>query len=436
MFEVTPYLRRGLLSVVRLVSAALVSSSGFIASSAFAQSTSNPPPSPTSVSASSTPMTLAQLLLRVEREAPAYQVGLRRIAEVRARRVDAEIAVRNNPIVTVEGGPRVIPNELGPRVSAGITQLFDLGGGSGARTRAVDAAVERESALTEDSLRAVRAAVERSYWRLLWLKERNALAEELEKNASRLLVLAEKRKTAGDATSIEINVARTAVARARSQLRSLAADRAMTMAELIVVLGAAPDEDIDVVGDIRQLPTFDAAGVRAQTPKRADVRAAQYEVAQANAEMDLGDALAIPQLGVGFRYELEEPGVHSFIGTLSLTLPVFDHAQGLSAEAAAKRQRAELEGATLAGAAQAEVVGALKTFSGRVQAARELEAIGASARDENVALTERAFEAGELSLNELLSAQRELASARADYLDSLLEAQLEAARVRETSGLR
>jgi hypothetical protein len=92
------------------------------------------------------------------------------------------------------------------------------------------------------------------------------------------------------------------------------------------------------------------------------------DLAAAEADSDLADALAAPQLGVGARYEFEDDRQHTIVGIFSLTLPFFDHGQGLAAVARAKAARAKTELAAKRSAASVEVETAARVAEKRAEA--------------------------------------------------------------------
>lgn len=74
----------------------------------------------------------------------------------------------------------------------------------------------------------------------------------------------------------------------------------------------------------------------ADVSDRPDMRALQSDIRQAEAEADLGRAGRVPDLALGAGYAREE--FDDIVqGTLTIALPVFDHGQGTTAVAQARR---------------------------------------------------------------------------------------------------
>jgi cobalt-zinc-cadmium efflux system outer membrane protein len=86
------------------------------------------------------------------------------------------------------------------------------------------------------------------------------------------------------------------------------------------------------------------------------------------------------------------------------------------------RLRAELDAARAR--VQLQVRSAFEAYSRRMAAIRVLETDAIPGLDENVTLTTRSFEVGQLGLPELLLIRREILDTRFQYLDALLEAAL------------
>jgi cobalt-zinc-cadmium efflux system outer membrane protein len=70
----------------------------------------------------------------------------------------------------------------------------------------------------------------------------------------------------------------------------------------------------------------------------------------------------------------------------------------------------------------------------REDAVRELEREELPRLDENEALAQRSFEAGEMSLADLLAMRREILQTRDDYLDRLLDSALAAIELEASAG--
>jgi outer membrane protein TolC len=243
-----------------------------------------------------------------------------------------------------------------------------------------------------------------------------------------------KRYEAGDTTVLDLNVARTAAARTRVQLREAEAEQVRALGEIRIFLGMDVATPLAVEGNLAQPGHYDLDQLTAGAVRRPDLEATAAELRQAEAEIQLGRGFAWPDVGLGFRYGRDE-GSTIARGGLTFTLPVFSRGQELRATGASRatRLRRELEAGRLA--VVNEVKTAFETQERRVEAAEELRQNGVQALDENETLALRSFEEGEINLMDLLLIRRDSFETRLLYLAQLLEAKLAAADLEARAGV-
>lgn len=346
-----------------------------------------------------------------------------RIREAEAARVEASIYPRYNPLLEVELGPRLIGSELDSGAFAvGLSQNLDLGGGVGARLRRVQAQVDAAGAEGDAAMQQTLRAVALAFVRAQWAEQRMALAADVRAIATSVQQATKKRIDAGDSTTLELNVARGGLSRAVAEAKGAEATRDAAFGELRALLGLPASTPIVLQGRLESPRLVDIAALRKAAQNRGDIRALAADVAAAQADEDLADALAAPQLSVGARYEFEDNRQHTILGTLSMTLPIFDHEQGLSAQAEAKAKRAIVELA----AKKRQVASELDTAARVAEKRRAASEAFTLEKDEptfadNVKLAMRGYEAGETSLGEVLLVRRELIDTEGARLDRLLE---------------
>jgi cobalt-zinc-cadmium efflux system outer membrane protein len=379
-------------------------------------------------------LTLERALALARERGPRVLSAGARIEEARGRLVGASVLLRENPVL--EGGAGRRYSDEGDTLDAaiGLHQTFELGGQRRARIAGAEAGFEGASAARDDSLRRLLREVAVAFYGTLHAEESLRLAASAEGLAAEVARIAERRHRAEDVPILDVNVSRAALARARSEGRVAEAARAATLGELRVLLGMDASETLHVEGDLRGARRFTLAGLLERARERADLRALEAELAEAEAEVRLARGEAWPDLGLGARYERDERD-DVVLGELSLGLPIFDRAQGSRAEAGARvrRLRVELDAARRAGSV--EVQAAFTVHERRVKAAEELEASALPLLDENESLARRSYEAGEMALAELLLIRRETLETRREYLERLLEAAVAAVEVEASAGL-
>lgn len=379
-------------------------------------------------------LTFDRTIALAREAAPDVLVAQAKVAEAGGMLPGAEVFPRRNPVLEGGAGPIILNDQVQATAIVGVSQAVDLGGGTSARVAGVRATVDRADALASAAAQQAARAAASAFLRMLWADERVRLTGELWSVAQQIAVTAEKRRAAGDATASETAVAHAGAVRVRAAVKAAEAERDTARGELVVLLQLPGDTQLSLKGKLSAFEKVDLEQLLAQASNRPDLRALAAERREAQADLDLADALAFPELTFGVSYELQQWNVHSILGTLAITLPFADHAQGLTASAKAKLQRVDIEQSLRRSQASAEVLAAFEVYQRRAEALAVLEEGGVSGYAENLRLATRGFEAGETTLSEMLLIRRELADAQLEYLDARLAAALAAVELRAAAG--
>jgi cobalt-zinc-cadmium efflux system outer membrane protein len=386
------------------------------------------------VSAGQAPLTLERALAIARDRAPSVLSARARIEEARARLGAASLLLRDNPELEAAAGRRNSPDGDSEKVEVGILQNVELGGRRSARIGVARAEVVGSEAEAEDTLRQAMRSVTSAYFRGYQAQERMALASRAESIAKEILEMARRRHEAGDVALLDVNLAAAAVARARADVHATRSTQSAALGELRTLLAFPPEQEVKLTGELETSHAYDLQDLLAKAIERPDIRALQSELEAANAEFRLGRALSWPELGIGARYEREE-GDDLVLGALRLTLPLFDRGQHVRAEARARAQRLELELEAARRDVRREVQTAWEIYREQKAAVEELEKNGLRVLDENETLSRESYEAGQISLAELLLVRREILETRNDYLSRLLEKAIAAADLEASAGV-
>jgi outer membrane protein, heavy metal efflux system len=379
-------------------------------------------------------LTLDQALALARSRAPAILSARARIDEARGRLTGASTLLRDNPVVESAAGPRFSDRRNLVDADFGVRQVFELGGRRGARIAGAEAGVSEASAGSDDATRRLLRDVSRAFLVALHAGEGLRLAADSEGIATEILRTAERRFQSGEVLVLDVNAARVAVARARSELRAAEAGQEAALGALRILLGMRPADRMNVRGELGDRHRFDLRELVARAPDRADLRALQAGIDEAEAEYRLGMGRAWPDLGVGVRYE-RDGGDDVVLGGVSLTLPVFDRGQGQQAEASARARRLRLELETGRQVVSVEVQTAFDVYQRRIEAVTELERDALPFLDENESLSRRSYESGQIGLVELLLLRREILEVRVLHLDRQLEAALSGVELEASAGV-
>jgi len=377
-------------------------------------------------------LTLEQALSLARERAPAVLFARARIEEARGR-LSAASAIRN-PEVEAAAGGAISGEPRSAKVDAGFLQDVELGGRRSSRIDVARAEMTSSIAEADDVLRRAQREVAAAFFRGLQAQERLALLAGAERIAEETLEAARRRHESGDVALLDVNVARAAAARARSDVHGARSQLAASLAELRVLLGFSSEEPVRLDGKISTPRRFDLEDLLEKAVERPDVRALQSELDAANAGLRLGQALSWPELALGAVYQREE-GQDFLLGAVRLSLPVFDRGEGVRAEARARAGRLTQELDARRRAVRIEVRAAFEIYDQQRAAVEELERDALGVVEENETLSKESYDVGQISLIELLLVRRQMLEIRSDYLSRLLDAAIASADLEASAGV-
>jgi len=380
-------------------------------------------------------LTLEQALALARERAPVLVSARARIDEASGRLRGASTLLRENPVVEGWAGPRTTPGEdQTTDLRFGLAQTFHLGGERGARIAGANADRARTIAASEQATLDLLRDVATAFYRVLYAGERLRLATEAESLSVDVVRIAERRYQTGDVARLDVNLARTALSRARAEVHSAASVSDMAVGDLRRLMGLNAEETIIVRGDLRDRREFELAELLARASHRPDLRALAAEAEQADADVRLGGAQRWPELTLGIGWEREATSEIG-LGLVGLTIPIFDHGQGLRDESRARSRRLLGEYDALQRTIAVEVQTGFSVYRGTVAAVQELEQNALPLLDEDEALVYRGYESGQLGLSELLLLRHEVIGTRGEYLARLLDAAVAGVELQMSAGI-
>ncbi|HEX7832039.1 MAG TPA: TolC family protein [Thermoanaerobaculia bacterium] len=372
-------------------------------------------------------LTLEGALERARQLSPAILAARMRIDETRGRVIGATLPLAANPTVELEGGRRSGETST-TDYGVAIGQDFELPSRRRARIDAARAGVAQEEQRARDVERETLREVATSFLRAVEAGERVSAASGGKQLAEEAARIADRRYAAGDVAQLDVNLARTAVARADAEVRIAEAALRGQLIHLQVLLGFA--EPVTVRGSLRDETSI----ARPETIDRPDVRVLDAEIAEAEADMRLARTLRWPEFGVRASYAREE-GDRILLGGVGLTLPVFNRGQEATAVAEARLMRLRAEREALQQTIDADVRGAIATHDALRDAASAFERNVLPLVEENERLALESYDVGQIGLGELLLVRREAFDARRAFIDQLIEMRLAEVELRTKSGV-
>lgn len=366
-------------------------------------------------------LTLPEALARAREQAPQIVSARLAIDEARGRLRGASIGLASNPEIDVGAGRRRGPDARFTDWEVGVQQTFEPPGRRSARIASANASIAAGTANLDEVTRSVLRGAAAAFYRTLHANERLRLLAMAEEFARGIHTAADRRFKAGDIALLDVNIARTARARAHADREAAAAEKVLSLGDLKQLLRL--DESVEATGALAPEGSPDLESALRGVADRPEFRSLLAGIDEADAEVRLGESLAKPDFGLGARYSKEE-GDKILFGSFSFTLPVFSKGQEQRATGSARalRLRTELEAARQRALIQVKT--SFEALERRLAAVRILESEALPGMDENERLTTRSFEAGQIGLADLLVIRREILDTRFQYLDRLLEATL------------
>ena len=261
-------------------------------------------------------------------------------------------------------------------------------------------------------------------------------------DAESLLTVATVRRSAGDASDLDVDVARISAGRATNL--ALADSQAAVAAtlELQQVLGLSASRQMIATADSLDVPRLDTVSAHDSTAANGgtplSVAAAQQDLLAANQTLALERRNVWSGLAVQAGVENHdptgaEPGLLPTFG-VSIPLPLFNQGQGAIAVAQAERDRARAELASAERESAALVARARNELSAASQrVARDRQLVETANRVARLSL--QAYVEGAYPLTTVLEAQRNARDTLADLIDDLVAANTAAAALRLYTGM-
>jgi outer membrane protein, heavy metal efflux system len=231
---------------------------------------------------------------------------------------------------------------------------------------------------------------------------------------------------AGAVTPFEVTQARLAAANTRLAANQVALQRSSATAALADALGLSsqafePMAPLVDAGDFSGIQVPGENARRQALMSRTDVLAAlsDYEASQASLQLEI--ARQYPDLQLGPGYMLDQTDNKWTLVGLNVTLPVFNRNQGPIAEAEARRQQAAAQLLSVQSTALRQVSEAVGSLGAARKKLTTAQSLVATARQQEQRARAR-YELGDITRQEVLTAQLEVVSNELALSDAQLQA--------------
>ena len=377
--------------------------------------------SPTSV------LTLQRAIAIAEESNPSLRSAKAALAAAEGENREASSLLNFNPELTVEQGQRrADPDGTRFRESSiGISQTLEIAGQPGHRRSAARHGLAAAQADIDNVRVQLRADVELAFAKVLLLQRRIASESESLNLASEAARAVGKRVDAGEDSRLDGNLARVEADRAQSQQASTEEQLVEARARLAELLHLAPGALPQAEGDLpEQAPGLRLEALLAAAAARPELKSLLEREASANSRLQLERAAATPDITVGLSSAREGPPEareRALMFSVTVPLPFFKRNQANIGRALTQRDQAVIDrevGLRGGEALVRELWLRLQKLEGRVA---NLRSSTLARLDENLSLSRKAYQAGEIGIVQLVLVNRQAVDARRDYLEALGE---------------
>jgi cobalt-zinc-cadmium efflux system outer membrane protein len=299
-----------------------------------------------------------------------------------------------------------------------------------ARIRTGQAHVEEVRALVSEQEWILALEVRKAYYSALASQERERLATASLKLQKRVLEFYEEKQKLGDASRLDLNLARLAYGDAAREQRTIANEFGRALQELNRLLGLPPlyaltlrtsAADLEyhpVKADLTSLETL-------MLDQRPELQAAKQEYEQAEQAVRISRYEKWPwlQFGPSYRREETEGGrIANWLGpAFGTELPIFNFNRGAIMSAEAERDRLYQAFVSQMHESRAELNEAYRNLKAQEQLIMLFQSDIKPALEENRQLTETGLQLKDLNLLQILAAQDRVLRSQSDFLEEELQ---------------
>lgn len=376
---------------------------------------------------------------------PGLRTKQAQLAAAQGALDDARAPLYNNPELSGEASRREVPQTGLPTQrqrewAAGLSQTFEIAGQQGHRRTAAELALAAQQAEIDDARAQLRAQVAQAFIKVLALQQRQEVESQAAKLFEDTATAVQKRRTAGEDTRLDANVAAVEGERAHNLADQAQEQLIDARAELAALLQLPPGSALAVQGDLNERfgSAYTLETLLSATDAQARLRALVARQDSAHERLKLEQASRYPDVTVGLNVGREGPAeARERVTTLSVSvpLPLFRRNGAGIGQASADWTQAQIEREAGARELRAQVYtlhSRLQSLQARAQRLRDRVL---PALTDNQQLSVKSQRAGQIGLLELIVVNRQALDARRDLIDALAEYQTTRYALEAAAGL-
>jgi cobalt-zinc-cadmium efflux system outer membrane protein len=377
------------------------------------------------------PLSLADAMRRAEAASPAVAARQAQLAAAEGLRREAARPFFNNPALTADGARRRAEgvNGRANEWTVGIAQPIELGGQQARRREAAAATLNAIAAEIDAARRQARADAASRFQAVVAAERRVEIerrSTELFESVSQAVA---RRRTAGEDTRLDANVAVVEAERSRNALAVAREQLIDARNELATLLQARPGELPDVIAEpleraASETGTYglDQMLQAVQALPRLQALSAREEAARARLNVERANRYPDVTVGVstgqeGFRNGRERLTTLS----VSVPLPLFKRNDAAIGQALTDLTQAEIERTTSIRNAQADVRRLWLRLESQRERVQRLQRTLLPASADNQQLAIRSRQAGQIGLLDQVVVNRQALEAERELNDAIAE---------------
>ena len=294
------------------------------------------------------------------------------------------------------------------------------------RIRSAQVALEAAQLRFQFARAVVALDADTTYTHAIAARERLVLSRRNALDADSLLHMVERRRDAGDASDMDVELARVSAGREANTAMGDSLTWVSALLDLQAVLGMTNDGLQIQATDSLVMPP--EAALPSKTLNEIAASAALESAALAE-RLQRRSVWSQPSVSLGFEYkDPDQAGLLPTFG-LGIGLPLFNRNRGPIAQAEAERLRAEAELRLAQVEARNDIAHATRERENALARAARDQALVASA-NRVVSMSLTAYQEGASSLSNVLEAQRTARDVLSQYVDDLASAWIATAELR------
>ena len=352
----------------------------------------------------------------------------------------ASLLLKTNP--TLEGAvskKERAPGEEGNRFTNygfKLSQEFEIAGQRGVRIDIAEKEISTAVLVIKDRERLLISEVKDSFGKVLALRKKRELAQEVVRLQEELLGLTKIKFQAGEVSGLDVNLAEVEVSKAKRELLLLERECKEALLALKGLMGLNSDMSLSVEGElpsaVTNLPDKETLRTIAFS-ERPDLRTVALEVRKAEAVIDLVNKEAVPNVTLAGFYDKDEQ--KNEVGlTISIPLPFFDRKQGEKLEGRARAEQSRIRVDGLKRTIEREIEQACTALESAFEELSIFKKEILNKAAENLNLLNLAFKEGKIGFFEVRLAQKETVDIQFAYLDSQLRMQIALDAIEKVTG--